>query len=148
MTSGTAIDEAKVRWHPVTTTALTEVEAREIGGIPVSNGYAILGNAEDDGTFEDFAQPGDSGSVIIRLRQDLKEAPVTKSEAVGILYGIVYEEPKDYSISLYIPMMEVYQRIREEIGLSVSVDGVPEQGDGGHWSYTELGKGRSLHDLK
>ena len=148
LTSGTAIDEVKVRWHPVTTTALTEAEAREIGGIPVSKGYAILGNAQDDGTFEDFAQPGDSGSVIIRLRQDLKEAPVTKSEAVGILYGIVYEEPKDYSISLYIPMMEVYQRIREETGLSVSVDGVPEQGDGGHWPYTELGKGRSLHDLK
>lgn len=141
LTSGTAIDEVKVRWHPVTTTTLTEAEAREIGGIPVSNGHAILGNAQEDGTFEDFALPGDSGSVIIRLHQDLKEAPVTKSEAVGILYGIVYEEPKDYSVSLYIPMMEIYQRIREEIGLSVSVDGVPEQGDGGQWPYTELGKG-------
>ena len=148
LTSGTVIDEAKVRWHPVTTTALTETEAREMGEIPVSKGNAILGNGQYDGTFEDFAQPGDSGSVIIRLRQDLKEGPVTKSEAVGILYGIVYEEPKNYNVALYIPMMEVYQKIREETGLSVSVDGVPEEGDGHHWPYTELGKGRSSHDLK
>ena len=94
--------------------------------------------------------PRQSSRCIHQLknRQDHKEGPVTKSEAVGILYGIVYEEPNDYYVALYIPMMEVYRRIREETGLSVSIDGVPEQGDGDRWPYTELGKGRSLYDLK
>ena len=102
----------------------------------------------EDGTYEEFAERGDSGSVIIRIQQHLEETPVTRSEAVGILYAIVYEEPRDCYVALYIPMKDVYEQVRDELGLSISVDGVPVEGIESRWPYTELGYGRSTHDLK
>ena len=148
LTTGTAIDEVKVRWDPLTTRPLMEDENDDIRKIPISNAYAILGNVKEDGIIEDFAQPGDSGALVARIHQDLKEAPVTKSEAVGILYGIVYEEPRDHFVALYIPMQDIYEKVRDDLGLRISVEGVGNEGDGGPWQYTELGQGRSMHDLK
>jgi len=50
-----------------------------------------------EGTFTGFAKPSDSGSFVLRVSGDLSEpleseAIVTRTEGVGLLYGIVWEE--------------------------------------------------------
>jgi hypothetical protein len=80
LTKGYVIDDAKVRWNPESTDPL----AKDDTSVPVSDAYAVLGEALPDGSFNSFALPGDSGSMLVRLTQDPTNE-VSLTEAVGIM---------------------------------------------------------------
>ena len=143
LTKGHIIDDAKVRWNPDSTHAL-ETDDKSV---PVSNAYAVLGEALADGSFKSFALPGDSGSMIVRLTQHPTNE-VSLTEAAGIVYGIIWEEPHEAFVGLYIPLNDVIKRIEANTGKIVNIS-VPDVGQAGlAWNYEELGRGKSKYDLK
>jgi hypothetical protein len=148
LTRGTIIDDISVRWHPELTDQLEENDSLW-QSIPVSSAYAILGTALPDGNFEEFANPGDSGSVVLRfVKEDLPAAEgprITRSECVGILYGIVFEENCKNFVAAYIPIHDVLDQIKVRSGLEIGFD-VPDREEE-EWVYETLGRGRSLYDL-
>jgi len=143
LTKGCVIDEAKLRWNPESTDPLPENDT----SVPVSDAYPVLGEALPDGTFKDFALGGDSGSLLVRLTQHPTNA-VSLTEAAGIVYGIIWEDPKQAFVVLYIPLNDVIKNIEATTGQTVNVS-VPDVGQAGlAWNYEELGKGKSIYDLK
>jgi hypothetical protein len=144
-TKGAAIDDVKLKWNAHTTNPISPKDPL-YNLLPTSHAYAIMG-IDDDRAPVTFAEPGDSGSLIVRLTQ-YPTNEVSKSEAVGILYGILYEEPRDVWVSLYIPLRDVDNLVFSATGkrIDISVDDVGVEGE--VWGYTELGRGRSRNDLK
>ena len=143
LTKGCIIDDAKVRWNPESTDPL----AKDDTSVPVSDAYAVLGEALADGSFNTFAWPGDSGSMLVRLTQKPTDA-VSLTEAAGIMYGIIWEKPHKAYVGLYIPLNDVIKNIEATTGQTANIS-VPDVGQAGlAWNYEELGKGKSMYDLK
>jgi hypothetical protein len=143
LTKGCVINDAKVRWNPESTDPLPEDDT----SVPVSDAYAVLGTPLANGSFETFAEPGDSGSMLVRLTRDPTNH-VSLTEAAGIVYGIVWEEPHQAHVGLYIPLNDVIKHIKTTTGQTVNIS-VPDIGQAGlAWNYEELGKGKSMYDLK
>jgi len=133
----------KVRWNPESTDPL----AKDDTSVPVSNAYAVLGEALPDGTFKSFALPGDSGSMLVRLAQHPTNE-VSLTEAAGIVYGIIWEDPHQAFVGFYVPLNDVIKNIEATTGQTVNVS-VPDVRQAGlAWNYEELGKGKSTYDLK
>jgi hypothetical protein len=147
LTKGTVIDDAKLKWNAHTINPLS-LNDPLYGLFPTSHAYAIMG-IDNEGAPVTFAEPRDSGSLVVRLKAQHPTNEVSKSEAVGILpYGILYEEPRDIWISLYIPLRDIDDLIFSATGkrININVDDVGVEGEA--WSYTELGRGGSSNDLK
>ena len=142
---GHVIEDVKVRWNPEST-GPTNLENTTAETIPESNGHVILGEAQQDGTFIPFALPGDSGSTVLRVVQDI-EGRVTKVEVVGIVYGILWEEKHLCFIAFYLPLSDIKATVKQKLGADISL-AVPDNRSEGMWPYKEYGRGRSMYDLK
>lgn len=129
LTRGIIIDDISVRWHPELTDQLEENNSLW-QSIPVSSAYAILGTALSDGNFEEFVNLGDFGSVVLRfVKEDLPavEGPrIIRSECVGILYGIIFEENCKNFVGTYIPIRDVWDQIKVRSDLEIGFD-VPDR---------------------
>jgi len=74
---------------------------------------------------------------------------VKVTEGVGILYGIVYEDPKDSFVGLYIPMEHVKADLSKEFNMEISLDVGEVQCEGEYyWPYEVHGRGRSRLNMK
>jgi hypothetical protein len=125
LTRGCVIDDAKMRWNPKSTDPLAEDDM----SVPVSDAYAVLGEALPDGSFNSFALPGDSGSMLVQLTQyPTNEVSLTK--AAGIVYGIIWEEHGNAFIGLYIPLNDVINHIKATTDQTVNIS-VPDVGEAG-----------------
>jgi hypothetical protein len=149
LTYGTIMDDVTLRWDPAGTHQISALDPRW-KSIPLSKGYAVLGKAMPDGSFEDFASPGDSGSALLRIVRNPAasvetEGAVVKTELIGIVYGIVFEPHSKAYVTMYMPVTDIFERVRLETGryLSLNVVDRPEE----EWEYEVLGKGRSMYDL-
>ena len=143
LTKGCVIDDVEVRWNPESTDPLPKDDA----SVPVSKAYAVLGESLPDGSFNSFAMPGDSGSMLVRFTRDPTNQ-VSLTEAAGIMYGIIWEERCDVFVGLYIPLNDVIENIKVSTGQTANIS-VPDVGQAGlAWNYEELGKGKSIYDLK
>jgi hypothetical protein len=67
LTKGTVIDDAKVRWNAHTTSPLS-LDDPLYDILPTSHVYAIMGIDNERGPVT-FAEPGDSGSLVVQLVQ-------------------------------------------------------------------------------
>jgi hypothetical protein len=98
--------------------------------------------------YTDFALPGDSGSLLLRIVRDPQgalesEALVIRIEGAGLVYGIVWEEKYKGYVALYMEMDEVFKEIKDGIGLNVDLD-VPDA-EGENWPCAVMGRGHGLH---
>jgi hypothetical protein len=116
--------------------------------LPVSHANAILGVANPDGSFSTFADWGDSGSLITRMMPDEDGVEVGVSEGIGILYAIVWEEPKQVFVGLYLPIARVIQEIKRETGIDITLNVEDVVPSAGVWTYDVHGWGKSMYDLK
>ena len=94
-----------------------------------------------------FADTGDSGSAVLRLREE--DGFVLEAEAIGMVYAILYENEYQTYVSFYTPIKDLKDTLFAETGLVLSL-AVPQnqrQGDE-TWSYEVLGHGRSSLGLK
>ena len=146
LTAGTIIDDSKVKWNPQATEIL-DPKTPFWETIPWSDAYTILGQRDDSGKFMTFADAGDSGSAVLRLREE--DGFVLDAEAIGMVYAILYENECETYVSFYTPIKDLKDTLFAETGLVLSLT-VPEnqrQGDE-TWSYEVLGHGRSSLGLK
>ena len=74
-----------------------------------------------------------------------EEAVVIRTEAAGLLYGVVWEETRESYVGLYMGMDEVIDEFAEGIGVKVDFE-VPDAEDT-EWPYKVMGRGRSSYDL-
>jgi hypothetical protein len=64
---------------------------------------------------------------------------VKVTEGVGILYGIVYEDPPKVSfVGLYLPMEHLKADLSKEINMEISLD-VDDEGE--YWPYESQSMG-------
>ena len=146
LTAGIIIDDSKVKWNPRATEIL-DPKTPFWETIPWSEAYTILGQRDDSGNFTMFADAGDSGSAVLRLRED--DGLVLDAEAVGMVYAILYENEYETYVSFYTPIKDLKDTLFAETGLVLSL-AVPQnqrQGDE-TWSYEVLGHGSSSLGLK
>lgn len=133
LTEGTIIRKSYVNWGTEEHRIDTEC-------------HAILGKAAEDGTWEMFANLGDSGSAVVRLMRTGPGLGVSASELVGILHGIVVEAEHSVFVALFMPIELVVSHIREKLGFEVSLD-VPDRPEQ-KWEHEVFGEGRSSMGLK
>ena len=147
LTSGTVIDSIHLRWDAENATAITDDGSLS----PLCKAAAVLGEWNPaEGLFQDFALPGDSGSFLLRLVRDPdgsipSEAVVIRTECAGVVFGIVWEESYKAYVAVYMPMETVLAEIKDQVGLTVSLD-VPDSSETS-WPYVVMGRGRSMHNL-
>lgn len=146
LTAGTIIDDSKVKWNPRATEIL-DPKTPFWETIPWSEAYTILGQRDDSGKFTTFADAGDSGSAVLRLRED--NGFVLDAEAVGMVYAILYENEHEAYVSFYTPIKDLKDTLFAETGLVFSLS-MPhnQRQDNETWSYEVLGHGRSSLGLK
>ena len=70
------------------------------------------------------------------------EAVVIRSECAGLVFGIVWEESYKAYVTAYMPMEDVITEIKDQMGLTVSLD-VPDSVE----TYTVMGRGRSMFGI-
>jgi hypothetical protein len=133
LTEGTIMRKAYVNWGTKEDRIDTEC-------------HAILGKAAGDGTWETFANLGDSGSAVVRLMRTGPAPGVSASELVGILHGIVAEGDCSTYVALFMPIQLVVSHIREKLGFEISLD-VPDRPEQ-RWEHEGFGEGRSSMGLK
>lgn len=147
LTKGTSLDTLTINWDADNVAKADEQQPN--GTLCTASG--ILGQWDpSEGTFTDFAKPGDSGSFVLRVVRDPSgslesEAVVIRTEGVGLLYGIVWEEKHEGFVALYMKMEDVFKEIREGTGLEVELE-VPDA-DATEWPFTVMGRGRSTYGL-
>jgi len=61
------------------------------------------------------------------------------------LYAIVWEEPKDIFVGLYLPIDRLVDDVKRETGMDITLD--VDHVDG-MWRYKEYGKGMCMPDIK
>jgi hypothetical protein len=149
LTKGTVIDKVMVQWGSGNaTTANPDDEYGQDGGFLCSTS-GVLGEWDaTEGVYTDFALPGDSGSLLLRVVRDPgggSEAIVIRTEGAGLVYGIVWEEKYKSFVALYMDIDEVFKEIKEEIGLNVDFD-VPDM-EGEDWPHVVMGRGKSMYGL-
>ena len=146
LTSGTNLDTIIINWDA---NNVTRADDKVDGSLCTAS--AILGQWDpSDGTFTDFAKPGDSGSFVLRVVRDPlgfveSEAVVIRTEGAGILYGIVWEEKYHGFVALYMMMEDVFKAIREGTGIEVDLE-VPDA-EAMEWPCTIMGRGPSTYGL-
>ena len=146
LTAGTIIDDSKVKWNPQATEIL-DPKTPFWETIPWSDAYTILGQRDDSGKVTMFADAGDSGSAVLRLREE--DGFVLDAEAIGMVYAILYENEYETYVSFYTPIKDLKDTLFAETGLVLSL-AVPQnqrQRDE-TWSYEVLGHGKSSLGLK
>ena len=70
------------------------------------------------------------------------------SEGIGILYAIVWEEPKQVFVGLYLPIERVIQEIKRETGIDITLNVEDVEPSAGVWMYDVHGWGKAMYDLK
>jgi hypothetical protein len=146
LTSGTVIDSISLRWDAENVTAVSDYSLS-----PLCKATAVLGEWDpEEGVFQDFALPGDSGSFLLRLVPDPdesvpSEAVVIRTECGGVVFGIVWEESRKAYVTVYMPMERVMAEIKDQTGLTMSLN-VPDASETS-WPYVVMGRGRSMHGL-
>ena len=146
LTAGTIIDDSKVKWNPQATEIL-DPKSPLWKTIPWSDAYTILGQRDESGKFIIFADAGDSGSAVLRLRED--DGFVLDAEAIGMVYSILYENEHETYVSFYTPIKDLKDKLFAKTGLVWSLTVPPNQHQGDEiWSYEVLGHGRSSLGLK
>jgi len=144
LTSGTSVD-ANINWGANT----ADRAGDDVSGT-LCTVSAILGQWDpSEGSFTDFAKPGDSGSLVLRVVRDPSEsveseAVVVRTEGVGVIYGVVWEEKRQGFVALYMKM-EVFKAVREGAGIEVDLE-VPDV-EATEWPFTIMGRGRSSYAL-
>jgi len=116
------------------------------GSTPVTVSNAILGSALDDGGVESFADVGDSGAGIIRfIKGDVKKDPeegepfrIIRSELLGILYGIIWEESRKSHVGVYLPIERAICEIKKSMDIEIPLN-VPDSAEQ-EWVFKEFGK--------
>lgn len=146
LTKGTSLHTVAINWD-----ANDVMKAEEQANRTLCTASGILGQWDpSEGTFTDFAKPGDSGSFVLRVVRDPSEslepeAVVIRTEGAGLLYGIVWKEKHQGFVALYMKMEDVFKEIREATGLEVELE-IPDTESMG-WPYTIMGRGQSTYEL-
>ena len=146
LTKGTTLEHLTIKLDASNCTRAVD----ESNAVPCT-AMGILGEWDPtEGAFREFAKPGDSGSFILRIVKDPsesveEEAVVIRTEAAGLLYGIVWEETRESYVALYMKMDEVIDEFVEGIGVKVDLE-VPDAKDT-EWPYIVMGRGRSTYEL-
>jgi hypothetical protein len=133
LTEGTIITKSYINWG---------TEEHQID----TECHTILSKTAEDGTWEMFANSGDSGSAVVRLMLEDVDLGVSVSELVGILHGIVAEAEHSTYVALFMPIELVVSHIREKLGFEISLD-VPDRPEQ-KWEHEVFGRGRSSMGLK
>jgi hypothetical protein len=148
-TFGTIIQPISVNWDsPVDNVESDVEEEEEEQEAQVASKLvrcpAVLGRVIGTTTATTFADEGDSGSALLRFVRDEKES-ILKTELMGIVYGVVYEEERDCLVATFMPTETVERVVKNlcdiDIGLSV-----PDKLES-EWHYEELGRGLSIYDI-
>jgi hypothetical protein len=146
LTSGTSLDAIIINWDANT----ADRAGDDVSGT-LCTASAILGQWDpSEGSFTEFAKPGDSGSLVLRVVRDPSEsveseAVVVRTEGVGVLYGVVWEEKCQGFVALYMKMEDVFKAVRDSAGIEVDLE-VPEV-EATEWPFTIMGRGRSSYAL-
>ena len=146
LTSGTSLDTIIINWD-----ANTADRADDDFSGTLCTASAILGQWDpSEGSFTEFAKPGDSGSFVLRVVRDPSEsveseAVVVRTEGAGVLYGVVWEEKRQGFVALYMKMEDVFKAVRHGAGIEVDLE-VPDV-EATEWPYTIMGRGSSSYAL-
>ena len=139
-TEGVIVSNANLRWKAESTHTVCEKDP-EYNSLPTSSAYAIQG---DNGQL--FSDSGDSGSLVVTLQKD--EVVIEKCLAVGMVYGMLLEDPPMPSLTFFYPMKDLMDKLRRETGLDLCMDAREFANSNDPWPYMEHGSGRSVFDLK
>ena len=146
LTKGTTLEDLTIKWDASNATRVID-ESNAL----LCTAKGILGEWDPtEGAFREFAKPGDSGSFILPIVKDPsesveEEAVVIRTEAAGLLYGIVWEETHESFVALYMNMDEVVDEFVKGSGVKVDLE-VPDAEDT-QWPYNVMGRGRSTYEL-
>jgi hypothetical protein len=136
------MDDNTMRWNPDATAPISEDDPH-CGFIPHSSATIILGVANSDGLFQEFAIPGESGSSLLRMVRDPRAVVpdagiVVRIELLGIVYGIMFEKPSGSFVAVYLLASDIFDHWKAYIGIGISMD-VSDRVEA-RWEYSELGK--------
>jgi hypothetical protein len=146
LTSGTSLGTIIINWDANSADRADD----DVRGTR-STASAILGQWDPcEGEFMHFARGGDSGSFVFKVVRNPSEpveseAVIVRTEGVGILYGVVWEEKREAYVALYMKMEDVFKVVRDGAGIELDLE-VPDA-EATEWPYTVMGVGRSTYAL-